>query len=79
MPTYVYRCAKCHKEKELYHGMNEDPTIICSCATVMHRKPVAFRFYHNPYDLLSAKLEQGYRNYREKKLRGNKRKPNPTR
>ena len=38
MPTYDYKCPKCDKVQERFHGMNEIPTVICEqCPAVMIR------------------------------------------
>ena len=29
MPTYEYRCPKCHRQIELVHGMNEKMSPLC--------------------------------------------------
>jgi putative FmdB family regulatory protein len=38
MPTYDYKCNKCDKVQERFHGINETPTVICEkCSAVMIR------------------------------------------
>lgn len=38
MPTYDYRCPKCEKIIERFHGMSETPNVICEkCEVIMVR------------------------------------------
>lgn len=37
MPTYDYRCSSCGKVEEQIHGMNENPSIACSCGGPMEK------------------------------------------
>ena len=38
MPMYRYVCDNCGNEKVVFHGMNENPTIVCEkCGSVMRR------------------------------------------
>ncbi|MCS7175349.1 FmdB family zinc ribbon protein [Pseudothermotoga sp.] len=37
MPFYRYVCEKCGSEKRIFHGMNEDPTVLCDCGSGMKR------------------------------------------
>jgi len=38
MPTYVYECEDCEHQKEVFHGMNEEPEIICDkCGKPMEK------------------------------------------
>jgi len=39
MPTYDYFCTNCGFEKEYFHGMLEEPEIICDkCKEIMKKK-----------------------------------------
>ncbi len=29
MPTYTYACQKCAHEMNVFHGMNDSPTVVC--------------------------------------------------
>jgi predicted nucleic acid-binding Zn ribbon protein len=35
---YTYYCEKCEKENDFFHGMNETPTFVCECGSVMKKK-----------------------------------------
>ena len=35
MPCYLYKCEKCCKSKEVYHGMEETRTVVCKCGRCM--------------------------------------------
>lgn len=38
MPTYLYRCGRCGRERETSHGMLEAPNIFCPrCEVEMHK------------------------------------------
>ena len=40
--TYIYKCYKCEDEKELSHGVDEKPEVICEhCEIEMRKKIVA--------------------------------------
>ena len=39
MPTYEYRCHKCHHEFEVFQSITEDPVCVCPvCAGPVERK-----------------------------------------
>jgi putative FmdB family regulatory protein len=39
MPTYDYYCKKCDSETEVFHGMSEEPEVICTeCGEHMTKK-----------------------------------------
>ncbi len=39
MPFYTYFCPHCNNEEEKFHGMFEEPTILCDkCQTPMKKK-----------------------------------------
>jgi len=37
MPIYDYFCERCEQDKEVTHGMNEKPDIICDCGEIMKK------------------------------------------
>ena len=37
MATYDYKCSQCSTIKEVVHGMNESPEILCGCGIRMER------------------------------------------
>jgi len=37
MPTYDYKCTSCDTKKEVYHGIKEEPSIICECGSEMRK------------------------------------------
>ena len=70
MPTYVYGCDKdkSHPRGEVFHGINEDPVIICDeCGSTMHRIPQPMRFYMNPSDVLYSWMDEKYVDWRKKR------------
>ena len=34
---YLYKCEKCGKSKEVYHGMEDKPVVVCRCGKPMVR------------------------------------------
>lgn len=42
MPTYDYKCADCGRIFEKFHGMNEQPEVVCpECASVKTSRQVS--------------------------------------
>lgn len=42
MPTYDYKCADCGRIFEKFHGMNEQPEVVCpDCASVKTSRQVS--------------------------------------
>lgn len=37
MPTYDYKCFSCDTKKQEFHGINEEPKIICDCGSEMKK------------------------------------------
>lgn len=37
MPTYLYKCARCSKQEEVVHGINDDYHDSCTCGGKMQK------------------------------------------
>lgn len=37
MPTYLYKCARCSKQEEVVHGINEGYHDSCTCGGEMQK------------------------------------------
>lgn len=66
MPTYDYQCESCRSVREVFHGINEEPEVLCEeCHTRMKRMigtgaGIIFKgsgFYVNDYKGCSCKKE----------------------
>lgn len=44
MPTYIYKCVVCKKERAVEHLMKDDPDIECECGAEMRRVPQSTPF-----------------------------------
>jgi len=46
MPTYTYKCAKCSKQEEVIHGINDEYSDSCTCGGNMLKvfTPAGIRF-----------------------------------
>lgn len=72
MPTYDYKCNKCDKEKEVFHSIKEEPSIICSnCGEQMKRcispNTTGFILRGNGWAGKDAK-EKSYRDTRRREM-----------
>lgn len=57
---YIYRCGSCESEREVEHGMAEEPQFHCeTCDTVMQRKPQVAYFTAVPYHLAEGNRFHG--------------------
>lgn len=70
MPTYVYGCGpNDHPRKTITHPVGSpDVDLVCEeCGKPLHRIPQPFTWGFNPFDTLTAKMDEEYLNYRREK------------
>ena len=41
MATYTYRCTVCNEEKDVTHGMTEDPEVTCDACGAKMKKTIS--------------------------------------
>lgn len=72
MPIYVYGCDanRQHPRREVQHSMAASPEIRCrKCGSKMHRVPQRVDFYQNPFEILSARADREFAQYKNKRRR----------
>lgn len=37
MPTYTYKCVKCSKQEDIFHGINDEYKESCECGAEMKK------------------------------------------
>jgi len=41
IPTYVYQCPKCGKERDVFHGMSEKKVVKCKACKVRSKRIIS--------------------------------------